>query len=112
MSPLASQLSTGVLNEMKRRILSSNIQKQRLQLRDSTPAMHQFFQREIQRYNKRKEKSKRKVQEADQLLKRLAAYEDAMTRILKCNLALAKKCKDNNIKVSKVNIVGSAVSYI
>jgi hypothetical protein len=36
MSALASQLSKGVLNEMKIRILTSNIKKEKLKLTDSS----------------------------------------------------------------------------
>jgi serine phosphatase RsbU (regulator of sigma subunit) len=110
-SHLASQLSSGVLNEMKRRILSSNIQKEKLKLGESSHRMRQFFQREIQRYNNRKQKQSRKLQEAEQLQKRLEASQRAMTKILKCNLSLAKKCRKNNIGIEKVSIVGSAFSY-
>jgi hypothetical protein len=50
----AAQLSKGVLNEMKRRIQTSNIQKEELQLDENTERMKQFFEREIKRYTKRK----------------------------------------------------------
>jgi len=51
----AAQLSKGVLNEMKRRIQTSNIQKEKLQLDENTDRMKQFFIKEIKHYTKRKE---------------------------------------------------------
>ena len=57
---LAEQLSKGVLNEMKRRILGSNIKKQKLTLNEDTERMRQFFEREIQRHTKRKQKLNQK----------------------------------------------------
>jgi hypothetical protein len=51
---LATQLSSGILNEMKKRILTSNVKKEKLQLDDKSEKMKEFFEREIQRYNKRK----------------------------------------------------------
>ena len=53
MQSLASQLSSGVLKEMKKRILTSNIQKEKLALNESTQRMRDFFGREISRYTKR-----------------------------------------------------------
>lgn len=54
MNDLAGQLSNGILTEMKRRILTSNIQKEKLQPQENTERMRQFFEREIARYQKRK----------------------------------------------------------
>jgi hypothetical protein len=65
MSMHATQLSKGVLTEMKRRILSSNIQKEKLQLNESTERMKQFFLREIKRYTKRKDSMKLKQQQQE-----------------------------------------------
>jgi hypothetical protein len=56
MNELAIQLSKGILNEMKKRILTSNIKKEKLQLNEHTDRMKEFFQREIERYKKRKQK--------------------------------------------------------
>ena len=56
MNQYAQQLSKGVLNEMKKRILNSNIKKQKLELNEDSQRMTEFFQREIERYNKRKSK--------------------------------------------------------
>ena len=49
---LAEKLSQGCLNDMKRRILKSNIQKQKLKLNEDTQRMRDFFEREIKRHNK------------------------------------------------------------
>jgi hypothetical protein len=43
MSPLAAQLSNGVLNEMKRRIQTSNIRKHKLQLNENTDRCYSAF---------------------------------------------------------------------
>ena len=53
MQALANELSPGVLKEMKKRILNSNIQKEKLALDESTKRMRDFFGREIARYTKR-----------------------------------------------------------
>ena len=63
MSELAGQLSKGVLNEMKSRIVSSNIKKERLVLGESTERMKQFFEREVKRYEIRKQNMQKKQDE-------------------------------------------------
>jgi DNA repair exonuclease SbcCD ATPase subunit len=60
LNALAEQLSNGVLNEMKRRIQGSNIRREKLELKEDSKRMTDFFQREIQRHAKRKEKLKQK----------------------------------------------------
>jgi hypothetical protein len=112
MSSFASQLSSGVLNEMKRRILSSNIQKEKLTLTESGDRMKRFFQREIERYKKRKDAMNQKQKQSDQLQTQLEKYQQALTKILQCNLELAKKCRKHGIEIQKVSIIGSAFSYI
>jgi hypothetical protein len=54
MNAFASKLPPGVLNEMKQRVLKSNIRKEKLALTENTQRMKEFFQREIDRYTKRK----------------------------------------------------------
>ena len=54
LNALAEQLSKGCLNEMKKRIQNSNIKKQKLKMDEDSQRMREFFQREIERYNKRK----------------------------------------------------------
>jgi hypothetical protein len=54
MTSHAAQLSKGVLTEMKRRVQTSNIQKEKLQLNRNTERPKQFFERDIKRYTKRK----------------------------------------------------------
>lgn len=104
MSPYAQQLSNGVLNEMKRRILTSNIQKEKLQLDESTNRMKQFFEREIKRYSNRKEKMKQK--EAD-----VETYRRILRELVQCNISLAKKCKKYDVKIEQVKIHGDACSW-
>jgi hypothetical protein len=58
---LADQLSKGVLNEMKTRIETSNINKEKLELGEETERMKDFFEREIQRYKKRKQTTEDKA---------------------------------------------------
>jgi hypothetical protein len=111
MSSFASQLSSGVLNEMKRRILSSNIQKEKLALNESGDRMKRFFQREIERYKKRKDAMNQKQKQSDQLQTQLEKYQQALTKILQCNLELAKKCQKHGIEIQKMTIIGSAFSY-
>jgi hypothetical protein len=60
MDMLANQLTKGVLNEMKKRITRSRIQNERLELNENTERMKAFFEREITRYNKRKQYMKKK----------------------------------------------------
>ena len=67
MSPLASQLSNGVLNEMKHRVENTNIRKHKLHLDEDTAKMTAFFNAEIARYQKRKDNQKKKKDELDKL---------------------------------------------
>ena len=60
MNMLAGQLSKGVLNEMKKRILNSNIKKRKLKLNEGSTNMREFFEREIERHNRKKTKLKQK----------------------------------------------------
>ena len=74
---LAEKLSQGCLNEMKRRILKSNIQKQKLKLNEDTQRMRDFFEREIKRHNNRKQKlTERKEQNRLLQLKLQKAQQD------------------------------------
>jgi len=92
MTSQAAQLSNGVLNEMKRRIQTSNIQKEKLQLGENTERMTQFFEREVKRYTKRKEtmRLKQEVQPATTRDK-TAAYQSIIRQLLTCNASLGKK---------------------
>ena len=91
---LADQLSKGVLNEMKNRILTSNIQKEKLQLNEDTDRMKDFFTREIQRFNNRKDNIKVKQQTTEH---HIQAYRNIIRNLLKYNQSLANKCETNNI---------------
>jgi len=51
---LATELTPGILAEMKTRVENTHIQKQKLQLSEETPRMKEFFEREVRRYHKRK----------------------------------------------------------
>ena len=105
MSEYAEQLSKGVLNEMKNRILKSNIQKEKLQLNESTDRMKQFFEREIKRYQNRKENMKRNSSTT------LDTYRGIIRELVQCNISLAKKCQKNNIEITRVKIHGDASSW-
>ena len=67
MNEMASELSKGVLNEMKRRILTSNIMKEKLTLNEKCHRMRQFFEREIARYTKRKAAMQEKQQKKEHI---------------------------------------------
>ena len=104
MSVLASQLSKGVLNEMKTRILTSNIKKEKLKLTDSSQSMKSFFEREHKRYNIRKENMKKKQDGVDM-------YRQMIRELVQANLSLAAKCKKEGIDIEKVMICGKANSW-
>jgi hypothetical protein len=76
MSALASQLSKGVLNEMKTRILTSNIKKEKLKLTDSSQSMKH------KRYEKRKQNTKNKQDNID-------LYRQMIIELVQANLSLA-----------------------
>jgi hypothetical protein len=94
LTELAAQLSKGVLTEMKRRILTSNIQREKLQLDEDSHNMRSFFEREIKRYTKRKEMTRLKQADHSELIRAL----------VQANICLARKCKKNNIQIVKVPI--------
>ena len=104
MSELAEQLSTGVLNEMRNRILSSHIKKEKLELGESTQRMREFFEREIKRYSTRKENMKKKQEGIDM-------YRQMLRELVECNVSLAKKCKKYNVDIERVTICGKATSW-
>ena len=108
MSQYAEQVSKGVLNEMKRRIMTSNIQKEKLQLDESTERMRQFFEREIKRYSTRKDNMKKKSEETDE---KLETYRQILRQLVECNVCLATKCRKNNIDIQKVRVHGNACSW-
>jgi hypothetical protein len=107
MSDKAALLSNGVLNEMKRRIEKSNIQKEKLTLNESTDRMKKFFDREILRYQKRQEAMNKKREDA----KSIETYKSIVRKLLECNISLAKKCRKNKIEIQKVIVFGKAVCY-
>jgi hypothetical protein len=88
---------------MKRRILSSNIQKEKLKLDESTERMKQFFKREIKRYTKRKDSMKLK-QQKQETTDNASVYQDIIRKLLDCNKSLAKKCKSNFILTESVHL--------
>jgi hypothetical protein len=102
MTSHAAQLSKGVLNEMKRRIQMSNIQKEKLQLDENTERMKQFFEREIKRYTKRKETMRFKQEQP--ATNNAAAYQDIIRKLLECNESLTKKCKKHFILTESVHL--------
>jgi hypothetical protein len=104
MSPLAAQLSNGVLNEMKRRIQTSNIRKHKLQLNENTDRMTAFFDAEIRRYEKRKDTQKKKQDKLD-------LFKDIIKQLVDCNISLARKCRSAKIDIEKVTISKQAFSF-
>jgi hypothetical protein len=98
---LAAQLSRGVLTEMKRRIQTSNIQREKLQLDEDSPNMRSFFEREIKRYNKRKEATRLKQTD----------IKDIIRKLVIANIALARKCIKNKIPIHKIPIQDDACSW-
>lgn len=122
MAALAAKLSAGVLNEMRRRISTSNIQKEKLVLDEDTDRMRSFFDREIQRYTTRQTNQQQKRK---QIQSRFASMEQDMQALQtqlqqsqkKCaqmralvqrqfNLIyrLAEKCKEHNIPINMLTI--------
>jgi hypothetical protein len=92
MTSHAAQLSKGVLTEMKRRVQTSNIQKEKLQLNKNTERPKQFFERDIKRYTKRKEATQLKEQQLKST-DNAASYQSIIRKLLTCNESLSKKCK-------------------
>ena len=80
MNILADQLSKGVLNEMKKRILKSNIRKQRLTLDEDSKRMREFFEREIQRHNKKRANLKHKQRTLQSITKQLQEVQQALSK--------------------------------
>jgi len=113
MNELAGQLSKGVLNEMKRRIRTSNIQKEKLTLDENTDRMRQFFEREVRRYTKRKDAQRLKAQTpANGGTGNAQQYQDIIRKLLECNQSLAKKCKSYCIKAERVHVWSSIYSFM
>jgi hypothetical protein len=107
MSEKAAKLSKGVLNEMKHRIETTNINKEKLTLDESTDRMSEFFDKNIERYEKRMESVKKKREEALSIEK----YKSIIRKVLECNISLAKKCRKNRIDIEKIIVFGKAVCY-
>jgi hypothetical protein len=107
MSEKAAVLSTGVLNEMKRRIETTNINKEKLTLNESSERMKDFFDKNIARYEKRLEALKKQREET----KSLDKHKAIIRKLLECNISLAKKCIKNKIEIEKVVVFGKAVCY-
>ena len=108
LSPIAAQLSKGVLNDMKRRILTSKIHKEKLQLNESTERMKSFFERELKRYSHRMETLKQKNIKAENQKEEIEKYINILKKMKQCNLELAIKCQKNNIKIENIAVHGQA----
>jgi hypothetical protein len=106
LAPLAAQLSTGVLREMKRRIETTNIRKEKLALNENTERMTAFFKAEIQRYQKRKETQKKRQAE----LEKLDLFKRIIKQLVDCNLSLARKCRKHNVAIEKIRICDQTAS--
>ena len=115
MQHLAVQLSKGVLNEMKQRILKTNIKKERLALDENTDRMRDFFDREIRRYNNRKEATKLKQQEIALIKEKVEAmkarYRKIIRELLLHNQSLYKKCDKHDILTERVRVWGDVHSW-
>jgi hypothetical protein len=112
MSSLAEQLGKGALTEMYRRILTSNIQREKLKPDESTDRMRSFFDREIQRFQKRKQAAAdKKLAAESHQTKMIDAYKAVIRKLIKGNESFAKKCKDYSLKVEKVHCFGSVYSW-
>ena len=107
MSEKAAKLGNGVLNEMKRRIEKTNINKEKLTLDESSKRMNVFFDKNVTRYEKRMESLKKKRDEE----KSVEKYKSIVRKLLECNISLAKKCRKNKIDIEKVVVFGKAVCY-
>ncbi len=107
MSEKAAKLSNGVLNEMRRRIETTRVNKEKLELNESSERMNTFFDKEIARYTKRVEsvKKKRDVEQS------IETFKYIVRKLLECNISLAKKCRKHNIEIEKVVVFGKAVCY-
>jgi len=101
MSERAGQLSNGVLNEMRKRILTSNIQLEKLQLDENTQRMRDFFEREIATYSKRKQHVQEQKQDHSKLIRKL----------VRANISLARKCTKNMIPIVNTPIFEGTYSW-
>jgi hypothetical protein len=104
---LALQLSVGIRNELKHRILHTNIKREKLQLDECSQRIRELFQREITRYTKRLEAAAKKQSD----LGRVDLYRRIARRLHECNLSLARKCRKNNVAIEAVVVHGKATCY-
>ena len=72
----ATQLSKGMLNEMKKRIETSNIKKEKLMPNEDSPRMRAFFEREIGRFERRKASVQSQQDQAVALASKVDTVED------------------------------------
>ena len=91
---LAEKLSSGVKNEMLKRITTSNIQKQKLNPNENSERMKQFFVREIDRYEKRKKKHDEMQQKKDLEITTLKQEIETQQQTINKLVAFIKKLKD------------------
>ena len=94
LNTLASQLSRGILNEMKKRITTSNIRKEKLEPTEDSQRMKEFFSREIGRYERRKLTTRIKQDQARTLATKIVAAEDKTTELTQELEKLKKKYSD------------------
>jgi hypothetical protein len=95
---LAERLPGSILSEMKQRIQRGRIQKQELQLNENTARMKAFFEREIDRYDKRKQHmmnraklAKEQEVELEKLSKQLAHMTQVAARLTRQNKTLLRE---------------------
>ena len=103
MNVLASRLAKGVLNEMKRRVINGKIQNQKLQLTENTQRMRAFFEREIARYNKRKQYLARRQAEADNAAAELDKLQEE-AKVMRVRIEkLVKQNRDLHKQVARTD---------
>ena len=93
MNDLASQLSAGILNEMKRRVTMSNINREKLTHAEDTSRMRDFFGREISRYERRKRGTRLRQDQATALVVKVADLEGSKRTLQQ---QLAEALQDND----------------
>ena len=77
-------------------------------LGESTERMKQFFEREVKRYENRKQIMKKKQDEGTGMLD---AYRQMIRELVQANCSFAAKCSKNKIEIQKVIIRDKATSW-
>ena len=93
LATFASQLTCGVLNEMKKRILTTKIKGEKLELNENTDRMKEFFQREIRRHQNRQRNLAKKLHdpETERLKQEVERLKKQLEEVKKLYLTNAHK---------------------